>query len=44
MFTIEYFSELVRLEVAALPFDMRACYVAYSERMKQFGTNLGMHP
>lgn len=42
MFSIHYFSESVRLEVAALPLDMRACYVAYTDRMKQFGPNLGM--
>lgn len=42
MFKIEYFSEAVRLDVAGLPFDMRARYAAYTERMKQFGANLGM--
>lgn len=42
MFAIHYFSEAVRLDVAALPFDMRARYAAYTERMKQFGPNLGM--
>lgn len=42
MFTIHYFSETVRLDVAGLPFDMRARYTAYTERMKQFGANLGM--
>lgn len=42
MFKIEYFSEAVRLDVAVLPLDMRARYVAYTERMKQFGANLGM--
>lgn len=42
MFNIEYFSEAVRLDVAVLPLDMRARYVAYTERMKQFGANLGM--
>lgn len=42
MFSIHYFSESVRLDVATLPLDMRARYVAYTERMKQFGPNLGM--
>lgn len=42
MFNIEYFSETVRLDVAGLPFDMRARYVAYTERMMQFGASLGM--
>jgi phage-related protein len=42
MFEIDYFSEAVRLDVAALPFDMRARYAAYTGRMKQFGPNLGM--
>jgi hypothetical protein len=42
MFTIHYFSEAVRLDVAALSFDMRARYAAYTGRMKQFGPNLGM--
>lgn len=42
MFTIHYFSEAVRLDVAGLSFDMRTRYVAYTERMKQFGANLGL--
>ena len=42
MFTIHYFSEAVRLDVAALPFEMRARYAAYTGRMKQFGPSLGM--
>ena len=42
MFTIHYFSEAVRLDVASLPLGMRARYAAYTERMKQFGVNLGM--
>lgn len=42
MFTIHYFSEAVRLDVAGLPFDMRARYAVYTERMKQYGANLGM--
>lgn len=42
MFSIHYFSEAVRLDVAALPFGIRARYVVYTERMKQFGANLGM--
>jgi len=42
MFTIHYFSETVRLDVAGLSLEMRARYAAYTERMKQFGANLGM--
>lgn len=42
MFTVHYFSETVRLKVAGLPLEMRARYAAYTERMKQFGANLGM--
>jgi phage-related protein len=42
MFTVHYFSEAVRLDVASLSLDMRARYAAYTERMKQFGANLGM--
>jgi phage-related protein len=42
MFTIHYFSETVRLDVASLSLEMRARYAAYTERMKQFGANLGM--
>lgn len=42
MFSIHYFSEAVRLDVSALPFEMRARYAAYTGRMKQFGPNLGM--
>ena len=42
MFTIHYFSETVRLEVAKLPLDMRARYAVYTERMKQFGANPGL--
>lgn len=32
----------MRLNVASLSLEMRARYVAYTERMKQFGANLGM--
>ena len=42
MFTIHYFSETVRLNVAGLSLEMRARYAAYTERMKQFGAHLGM--
>ena len=42
MFTIHYFSETVRLEMAGLSLDMRARYAAYTGRMKQFGADLGM--
>lgn len=42
MFTIHYYSEAVRLEVAKLSLDMRARYAVYTERMRQFGANLGM--
>ena len=42
MFTIHYFSETVRLDVARLSLEMRARYATYTERMKQFGANLGM--
>ena len=42
MFTIHYFSETVRLDVAGLSLEMRARYAAYTKRMKQFGANLGM--
>jgi len=42
MFTIHYYSEAVRLEVEKLSLDMRARYAVYTERMKQFGANLGL--
>ncbi len=42
MFTIHYFNETVRLDVTSLSLEMRARYAAYTERMKQFGANLGM--
>lgn len=42
MYQITYFSESVRVEVAALPMTTRVKYAAYTERMKRFGANLGM--
>ena len=42
MFSIEYFSETVRLEVNNLPLSIRAKYAGYTERMRRFGPNLGM--
>ena len=42
MFTIEYFSESVRLAVDKLPLTIRAKYAGYVLRMQQHGANLGM--
>ena len=42
MFSIDYFSEAVRLEIAGLPLTLRARFASYTERMKRFGPNLGM--
>ena len=42
MFTIEYFSEAVRLAVDKLPLTIRAKYAGYALRMQQHGANLGM--
>lgn len=42
MFTIEYFSEAVRLGIASLPVTIRAKYTGYVLRMQQHGANLGM--
>ena len=40
--TIEYFSEAVRLEINALPFGIRASYVRLTELLEEFGLNLRM--
>ncbi|EFJ8857316.1 type II toxin-antitoxin system RelE/ParE family toxin [Escherichia coli] len=40
-YTIEYYSEEVRLEVDQLPLSMRARYQHLVERMKVYGSNLG---
>ncbi len=40
-YTIEYYSEEVRLEVDQLPLNMRARYQHLVERMKVYGSNLG---
>lgn len=42
MYTIEYVNEAVRLEIAALPMSLRVRYASYTERMQQFGANLGL--
>jgi phage-related protein len=40
--TIEYFSEAVRLEINALPIGIRASYVRLTELLEEFGLNLRM--
>ena len=40
--TIEYFSEAVRLEIAALPVGIRASYVRLTEMIEEFGLDLRM--
>ena len=40
--TIEYFSEAVRLEIAALPVGIRASYVRLTEMLEEFGLDLRM--
>jgi len=40
--TIEYFSEAVRLEIAALPVGIRASYVRLAEMLEEFGLDLRM--
>ena len=40
--TIEYFSEAVRLEIAALPVGIRASYVRLTELIEEFGLDLRM--
>ena len=40
-YTIEYYSEEVRLEVDQLPLSMRVRYKHLIERMKVYGSNLG---
>lgn len=42
MFSIEYFSEAVRLGIDRLPMTVRARFAGYTKRMKQSGPNLGM--
>lgn len=42
MFTIEHFSEAVRLDIASLPLTIRAKYASYVLRMQRHGANLGM--
>lgn len=40
--TIEYYSEDVRLEIAAMPFGIRAAYVRLTEMLQEFGLDLRM--
>ena len=40
--TIEYFSEAVRLEIVALPVGIRASYVRLAEMLEEFGLDLRM--
>jgi phage-related protein len=40
--TVEYFSEAVRLEIAALPVGIRASYVRLTEMLEEFGLDLRM--
>ena len=40
--TIDYYSEEVRLEVDALPADIRASYSRLTELLEQFGLDLRM--
>jgi phage-related protein len=40
--TIEYFSEAVRLEITALPVGIRASYVRLTEMLEEFGLDLRM--
>lgn len=42
MWTIHYYSESVRLGIAAWPVGIRAVYARITERMEAFGPNLGM--
>ena len=42
LWTIEYYSEKVRLIVDAWPVGIRAFYARVTERMKIYGPNLGM--
>ena len=40
--TIEYFSETVRLEIAAFPVGIRASFVRLTELIEEFGLDLRM--
>ncbi len=40
--TIEYYSEDVRLEIAAMPVGIRAAYVRLTEMLEKFGLDLRM--
>lgn len=40
--TIEYYSEDVRLEIAAMPVGIRAAYVRLTEMLQEFGLDLRM--
>ncbi len=40
--TIEYYSEDVRLEIAAMPIGIRAAYVRLTEMLEEFGLDLRM--
>ena len=40
--TIEYYSEEVRLEIAAMPVGIRAAYVRLTEMLEEFGLELRM--
>lgn len=40
--TIEYYSEVVRHEIAAMPVGIRAAYVRLTEMLQEFGLDLRM--
>jgi len=40
--TIDYYSEQVRLEIDALPADIRASYTRLTELLEEFGLDLRM--
>ena len=40
--TIDYYSEAVRLEIEALPVGIRAAYVRLTELLEEFGLELHM--
>ena len=40
--TIEYYSEDVRLEIAVMPVGIRAAYVRLTEMLQEFGLDLRM--
>ena len=40
-YQIDYYSEVVLLEVDALPLTLRVCYASLTQRMLEFGPDLG---